>query len=58
VFSEVVTVIAILVITLIYDPRIFGLVIVPVMAAGLIINRRRVLYLIFEYWPRIYSGKP
>lgn len=55
--SEIISVIAMLVITLIYNPRIFGIVIVPVMAAGLIINRRRVLYLIFEYWPRLYSGK-
>lgn len=55
--SEIVTVISLLVINLIYSPRIFGLVIAPVMAAGLIINHRRVLHLIFEYWPSLYSAK-
>ncbi len=55
VISEVTTVIALLVITLLYDPLIFGLIIAPAMAGGIIINRRRVLYLLFDYWPSLFS---
>lgn len=54
IFSQVVTVISLLVAALIYNPRIFGLVIVPVMAFGLLFNRRRVMYLVFEYWPALF----
>jgi len=53
--SEVTTVIALLVITLLYNPLVFGLIIAPAMAAGIIINRRRVLYLVFDYWPSMFS---
>ena len=53
--TEVTTVIALLVITLLYDPLIFGIIIAPAMAAGIIINRRRVLYLLFDYWPSLFS---
>ena len=52
---EVTTVIALLVIALLYDPLVFGLVIAPAMTAGILVNRRRVLYLIFDYWPSIFS---
>ena len=55
VISEVTTVIALLVIALLYDPIVFGLIVVPAMASGIIINRRRVLYLVFEYWPSLFS---
>ncbi len=53
--SEIVTVISLLIITLLYDLQIFLTVIVPVFALGLIINRKRVLYLVFSYWPSLYS---
>ena len=55
VISEVTTVIALLAIALLYDPPVFGLVIAPAMTAGIIVNRRRVLYLLFDYWPSIFS---
>ena len=55
VISEVTTVIALLVIALLYDPLVFGLIIAPTMTAGIIVNRRRVLYLIFDYWPSMFS---
>jgi len=55
VISEVTTVIALLVIALLYDPLVFGLIIAPTMTAGIIANRQRVLYLIFDYWPSIFS---
>lgn len=55
VISEVTTVIALLVIALLYNPLVFGLIIAPAMAGGIIINRRRVLYLVFDYWPSMFS---
>ena len=55
VISEVTTVIALLVITLLYDPLLFGVIIAPAMAGGIIVNRRRVLYLVFDYWPSMFS---
>ena len=55
VISEVTTVIALLVIALLYDPLVFGLIVAPAMTGGIIINRRRVLYLVFDYWPSLFS---
>ena len=55
VISEVITVIALLVITLLYAPLVFGVIIAPAMAGGIIVNRRRVLYLVFDYWPSMFS---
>ena len=55
VISEVTTVIALLVIALLYAPLVFGLIVAPAMAGGIIINRRRVLYLVFDYWPSLFS---
>ena len=51
---EVPTVIILLVIALLYNIHVFILMVVPAMAAGLIINRRRVFYLIFDYWPELF----
>ena len=53
--SVVTTEIALLVIALMYDLLVFGLIIAPVMTVGIIANRRRVLYLIFEYFPSLFS---
>ena len=53
--SVVTTEIALLVIALIYDLLVFGLIIAPIMTVGIIANRRRVLYLIFEYCPSLFS---
>ena len=52
---EIVTVIALLVITLLYDPLVFGVVIAPAMTGGIIANRRIVLYLVFDHWPSMFS---
>ena len=52
---EVPSVVTLLAITGIYSLEIFTLVIAPAMIIGLIINRKRVLCLIFEYWPKIFS---
>ncbi len=54
VVTEVCTVIALLAITLLYDTSIFVFIISPAMAAGLFINRHRVIYLLFEYWPVMF----
>ena len=55
VVSEVITVIALLVVALLYNPQVFWTIVAPAMAVGLFINRRRVLYLIFDYWPSLFS---
>ena len=55
VISEVTTVITLLAITLLYDPLVFALIVAPAMAVGIIINRRRVLYLVFDYWPSLFA---
>ena len=55
VISEVATVIALLVISLLANPIVFGLIIAPGMTGGIIVNRRRVLYLVFDYWPSMFS---
>ncbi len=52
---EVPMVIALLVISGIYSLKIFAFIILPAMLIGLIINRKRVLYIIFEYWPKVFS---
>jgi hypothetical protein len=44
-----------LVIALIYDHLLFVLIIAPAMTVGIIANRRRVLYLVFEYCPSLFS---
>jgi hypothetical protein len=51
VVAEAITVIALLVIALLYDPPIFWLIIVPAMSLGIIINHRRLMFLFFHYWP-------
>ena len=55
VISEVTTVIGLLVIALLYAPLVFWVIIAPAMTGGIIVNRRRVLYLIFDYWPSMFS---
>jgi len=52
---EVPSVIVLLVTTGIYNFEIFITIIVPVFFAGVIINYKRVLYLIFEHYPRTFS---
>ena len=53
--AEIITVIGVLVIALLHSPLLFGVVIIPAGVCGLFINRRRVLYLIFNYWPSMFS---
>ena len=52
---EISTVMALLAIAGIYDLHIFLCIIVPVIAAGILINLKRVLYLSFKYWPDAFS---
>jgi len=54
---EIPSVLAILTITGLYDFKIFVSIIVPVFFAGVIINYKRVLYLVFEHFPRVFSGR-
>lgn len=52
---EVPSVIVLLVIALFYDLPIFIWIIAPAMAAGIIFNYKRLIYVVFHYWPRVFS---
>ncbi len=53
---ETAGVIALLVITGLYNLKIFALIIAPTVITGVLINYKRVLYLVFDYWPKLYSN--
>ena len=53
---ETAGVIALLIITGLYNLKIFALIIAPTVMAGGLINHKRVLYLVFDYWPKLYSN--
>ena len=53
---EIGGVIVLLIITGLYTPKLFALVIFTTVITGVLINYRRVLYLVFDYWPRLYSN--
>jgi hypothetical protein len=53
---ETAGVIALLIVTGLYDLRIFAFVIFPTVIAGVLVNYKRVLYLVFDYWPKLYSN--
>lgn len=52
---EVPTIFALVAISAIYDFRIFALLIAPVIAAGTIIERKRIHDIVTEEWPRDFS---
>ena len=54
VLAEVPTVIALLIISLLYNMQVFALIVMPAMIAGIVVNRRRVMYLVFDYWPGMF----
>ena len=53
---ETAGVIGLLIITGLYNLKIFALIIAPTVIAGVLINYKRVLYLVFDYWPKLYSN--
>ena len=53
---ETAGIIALLIITGLYNLKIFALIIAPTVIAGVLINHKRVLYLVFDYWPKLYSN--
>jgi phosphatidylglycerophosphate synthase len=55
VLLEIPSVIALLLVAGLYNLGVFIFVVVPVMVTGIIINRKRVLYLVFDYWPKLFS---
>ena len=52
---EVPSVVALLVSSLVYDLAIFLWLIAPALAAGIIINHKRLMYVVFHYWPKVFS---
>ncbi len=55
VLFEVPSVVVLLLVSGLYNLQIFALIVAPAMVTGIIINRKRVLYLIFDYWPQLFS---
>lgn len=55
VLIEVTSILALFAVAGLYDLEMFVLIIVPATAIGTFMNRKRVLYLIFEYWPKVIS---
>ena len=53
---ETAGVIALLIVSGLYNLKIFALIIAPTVITGVLINYKRVLYLVFDYWPRLYSN--
>jgi phosphatidylglycerophosphate synthase len=53
---ETTGVIALLIISGLYNLQIFALIIAPTVIAGVLINHKRVLYLVFDYWPKLYTN--
>jgi len=53
---EVPTILALLIIAGLYDIQIFAFVILPAVLVGVIINHKRILYIVLEYWPRLFSA--
>ena len=52
---EVSTILALVAISAIYDFRVFALLIVPAIATGTIIERKRIHTIVTEEWPRDFS---
>jgi len=53
-FFEIPSILALIAITGIYDSKTFFLIILPAICAAVIINRRRILYIVFEYIPKSF----
>lgn len=52
---EIPSILALIVIAGLYDLRVFTLIVLPAICAGVIINYKRVRYLLFEYIPKTFS---
>jgi hypothetical protein len=54
---EIPSVMAILAAVGFYDPSFFIVVVVPIFVLGLVFNRKRLIYLFTEKWPRMFIDK-
>jgi len=52
---EIPTVLALIAIAGLYDLRVFALIVLPAICGGLVINYKRVRYLLFEHIPNTFS---
>jgi phosphatidylglycerophosphate synthase len=52
---EIPTVLALIAIAGLYDFRVFALIALPAICGGLVINYKRIRYLLFEYIPNTFS---
>jgi len=54
-FFEIPSIVALIIIAGVYNFEMFTLIILPAIIAGLVIDYKRVLYLIFDYFPAVFS---
>ena len=54
---EIPSILAVIAIAALYDLTIFVCVVLPALAIGVMVNYKRVRYLLFDYFPRIFSTK-
>jgi len=52
---EIPSILALIAIAALYDLRIFAFIVLPALCAGTAINYKRIRYLLFDYFPKIFS---
>jgi len=52
---EIPSILALIAITGLYDLKIFGFIVLPAICIGVIIEHKRVRYLLFDYFPKVFS---
>ena len=52
---EIPSILALIVIAALYDLRLFAITALPALCAGTAINYKRIRYLLFDYFPKIFS---
>ena len=52
---EIPSILALIAIAALYDFKLFLLLVLPALCAGVFVNHRRIRYLLFDYFPKIFS---
>jgi phosphatidylglycerophosphate synthase len=52
---EIPSILALIAIAGLYDLKIFAFVVLPVLCIGVIIEHKRIRYLLFDYFPKVFS---
>lgn len=54
---EIPSILAVIAIAALYDLTIFVYIVLPALAIGVVVDYKRVRYLLFDYFPKIFSNK-